>query len=152
MEKNTINEHLNNLINQANIDSTTGVRSKYKYVSSPDEIIGVKVENDIVKAVSKLIDGKTIARYEFGTSMEPILHDGEYAIIKPISSLHEVSAGDAVLCDVNGELMTHMVLAVSNSAKDTPYFLIGSSDGYMYGWTSGIYGIAKGTNICEYKE
>lgn len=121
-----------------------------KYVKSPKEINGVEVVNDISKAIKTLHDKKIpIARFEYGESMKPILNDGEYCIVYPIDNLNDVKVGDAVLCDVNGYLMTHMVILKSESNYDTPYFLIGSSRMELYGWTNKIYGVAVGTNIFE---
>ena len=54
-----------------------------------------------------------------------------------------------MFCNVNGYLMTHMVLLKSNGGHDKPNFLIGSTEMYSYGWTDEIYGICKGTNIIE---
>lgn len=124
--------------------------STTKYVKSPKEINGVKVVNDITEAIDALLNKKTpIARFEYGESMKPILNDGEYCIVYPIDSLDDVKAGDAVLCNVNGYLMTHMVILKSESNHETPYFLIGSSRMEIYGWTNKIYGVAVGTNIIE---
>ena len=83
-----------------------------KYVKSPKHINGITVVNDIVEAVNELKKGNTIARFEYGDSMMPILKNGEYGIATPIQSLEDVSVGDAVVCEVNGHLMTHMVMLI----------------------------------------
>jgi hypothetical protein len=117
-------------------------------VKNPTTICGVSVVNDILEAVNMVQNGETVARFEWGDSMQPILKNGEYGIISPVNP-KDIQIGDAVLCKVNGYLMTHMVMLKSNSAHDKPYFLIGSTSYDLYGWTSDIYGIVKGTNIFE---
>lgn len=118
-------------------------------VQNPTTIKGHKVVNDIKEAVECLRRGETIARFEFGDSMSPILESGEYCVVEPVFDLNTVNVGDAVLCEVNGYLMTHMVILKSNSNANTPYFLIGNTAFEIYGWTCKIYGIAKGTNYVE---
>lgn len=123
-----------------------------KYVKSPSTIRydgdNVKVVNDIEEAVKELEKGNEIARFEFGNSMHPILKDGEYGIVVPIN-IADVNVGDAVLCEVNGQLMTHMVMMVSDSACDGRYVLIGNTWMQFYGWTNKVYGGVIGTNIFE---
>ena len=126
--------------------------STITYVKSPEEINGIKVVNSAPDAFEALMNGEEVMRYERGTSMEPILKDGEYAHLKPINSLDEVNIGDAVFCKVHGYLMTHMVLMKSSTGADHPYFLIGSSRYEFYGWTDQIYAIAYGTDVCEEDE
>lgn len=122
---------------------------KIKYVKSPKHINGITVVNDITEAVNELKNGNTIARFEYGDSMMPILKNGEYGIATPIQNLEDISIGDAVVCEVNGHLMTHMVMLISYSNHNTPYFLIGNTWMQFYGWTNKIYGVVKGTDICE---
>lgn len=117
-------------------------------IKNPKTIDNVKVVNDIHDAVKCVRNGEMVARFEWGTSMEPVLEHGEYGIITPID-VKDVNVGDAVLCEVNGFLMTHMVIIKSDSHKDTPQFLIGSTKFELYGWTDKIYGIVKGTKIFE---
>lgn len=119
-----------------------------KKVKYPTKINGIRVVNDINDAIKELENKRTIARFEFGESMSPILKNGEYAIVTPIQNISDVKIGDAVLCEVNGYPMTHMVLMKSNSGSE-PFFLIGSSHFEIYGWTNKIYGIAHGTDVCE---
>ena len=99
-----------------------------------------------------LKNGITIARFEFGDSMSPVLVSGEYCIVEPIKELegiNNIAIGDAVLCKVGDHLMTHMVLMISDSAYDGTKYLIGNTWMQYYGWTDTIYGIAKGTNVIE---
>lgn len=119
-------------------------------VKSPETICGYRVFNDAVQALEQLRLGETIARYEFGNSMYPLLKNGEYAIITPmVDNTEPIKVGDSVFCEVNGYLMTHMVVAISNTAKEGTMYLIGSSMLDLFGWTSNVYGIAKGTRIFE---
>lgn len=126
--------------------------SNLTYVTNPSEINDVKVVNDAYDALTAVLNGEEVMRFERGTSMEPILKDGEYAHLKPLQSLDEVSIGDAVFCKVHGYLMTHMVLMKSSSGSNQPYFLIGSSHYDFYGWTNQIYAKAYGTNVIETPE
>ena len=128
------------------------LNSKVKYVKSPSHITfegdEIKVVNDINQAVEELKKGNEIARFEFGDSMHPVLKNGEYGVVVPIS-INDVNIGDAVLCEVNGYLMTHMVMMVSDSAKDSRQVLIGNTHMQFYGWTDKVYGGVMGTNIIE---
>ena len=107
-------------------------------------INGIPIVQDIEDAVRCLKEGKTLTRYEFGNSMNPIFFSGEYARIKPISSLKEITLGDAVLCEVNGKIMTHMVLDIDEYNNNNK-FLIGATNPpfLQFGWTNKIYGIAE---------
>lgn len=124
---------------------------KIKYVDNITKIRTYKVVNDIKEAITYLANGETIARFEFGDSMAPILKNGEYCIITPITTdnINDIKVGDAVLCEVNGYLMTHMVIAISDASANGRYFLIGNSNMELYGWTQNIFGKAIGTNICQ---
>lgn len=128
------------------------LNSKVKYVKSPKYITfegdNIKVVNDINQAVEELKKGNEIARFEFGDSMHPVLKNGEYGVVVPIS-INDVNIGDAVLCEVNGYLMTHMVMMISDSAKDSRQVLIGNTHMQYYGWTDKVYGGVMGTNIIE---
>lgn len=121
-----------------------------KYVDNPLKLNGVTVVNDAICALETLQNGQEVARYEFGDSMKPILLSGEYCVLKPLKNGQEANIGDAVFCSVGGYLMTHLVVMKSNSAKDgKPYYLIGSTDGSVYGWTDQVYALAQGTRIFQ---
>ena len=81
--------------------------------------------------------------------MQPILGNGEYGIVRPIGN-KTIEAGDTVLCEVNGILMTHMVIMVANN-KYVPYYLIGMANLECYGWIKqeNIFGIVQPTGIFE---
>ena len=132
------------------------INKTIKYVNSPSTItvdgIEYPVVNDIREAVEMLKNGITIARFEFGDSMSPVLVSGEYCFVEPIKELeglNNIAIGDAVLCKVGDHLMTHMVLMISDSAYNGTKYLIGNTWMQYYGWTDTIYGIAKGTNVIE---
>ena len=123
---------------------------KVRYVKNPSIINGVVVENDAFKALEMLKNGQAVARFEYGDSMSPILLSGEYCILCPFLHGREANIGDAVFCNVNGYLMTHMVLMKSrNVSDDKPYYLIGSTNGQTYGWTNKVYALAQGTRVLE---
>ncbi len=135
--------------------NTVKVNTDIQYVKSPSYITfegdRIKVINDINEALIELKKGNEIARFEFGDSMQPILKNGEYGIVVPIT-IEQVNIGDAVLCEVNGHLMTHMVMMISDSAKDGRKVLIGNTYMQFYGWTNKVYGGVIGTNIIEMNE
>lgn len=122
-----------------------------QYVNEPSEINGVVVENDANEALAMIKKGREVARYEFGESMMPILKSGEYCILRPLLGNQEANIGDAVFCEVDGYLMTHMVIMKSNSAKNhKPYYLIGdTSYTNVFGWTDKVYATAHGTNVIQ---
>ncbi|MBR6516925.1 MAG: hypothetical protein IKT40_08845 [Bacilli bacterium] len=123
---------------------------KITYVQNPEKVNGVQVVNDAFQAIALLEDGHAVARFEFGDSMSPLLKSGEYCILEPMRDNMEAEIGDAVFCNVNGYVMTHMVLMkAKNDADDKPYYQIGSTSGDIYGWTNVIYAIAHGTRVLE---
>lgn len=123
-------------------------KEEITWVNSPKNIDGIEVVQENEAILEHLIHGDSVYHWERGESMEPVLHDKEYCLIKPIPKDYEIKQGDAVFCNVNGYLMTHIVWMVSNTAK-TPYYLIGSTSGSLYGWTNQVFGIAYGTRILE---
>ena len=123
--------------------------NKFKIVNSPKELDGIKVYNNENEALEHILMGEEVARFEFGDSMMPILESGQYCKLIPIKNEDEVKVGDAVFCNLNGYLMTHMVLMKSNSSYGKPKFLISSSGLSVYGWTEKVYAIAKGIPFIE---
>lgn len=111
----------------------------------------IDVCNDALEAIERLSKGEIVARFEYGDSMLPLLESGEYAVLVPNQ---KIEVGDAVFCNVNGYIMTHMVMMISN-VRGKPMYLIGSpnynSNGTfnIYGWTSEIYAKAYKTNVFE---
>lgn len=108
------------------------------------------IVNDPIEAIKQLRQGKTVLRYEWGDSMLPLLQSGEYCKLIPKEKT-TINVGDAVFCEVNGCVMTHMVMMISN-IQDKPMYLIGSPNFNhetnsfpIYGWTSNIFAKAIGT-------
>ena len=115
--------------------------------------MNVQVCNNPFDAIEKLKKGEIVARYERGDSMQPLLYDGEYAVLVPHKK-GDIKVGDAVFCNVNGYVMTHMVMMISN-VQNNPLYLIGSPNYNVngtfniYGWTDTIYAKALKTNVFE---
>lgn len=129
-----------------------------KFVRQPKELFGFPViqqESDLVNALTQ---GLTVARFEFGDSLSPIINSGEYCILKPISENDEIKVGDVIFGLVrsfggNYAYMTHMVLNISDSGYGkTKWYQIGSSWGDIFGWTNQILAKAEGTNVFEKAE
>lgn len=122
-------------------------------VKSPTTIHGIRVVQDEEEARKALMNGETVCRFEYGKSMEPILRNGEYAKLTPITNVDEIKRGDAVFCRVHGVLMTHMVWEISDcSYNGEKWFKIGSSMSSIFGWTNEVYAIARGMNVQEKEE
>lgn len=128
-----------------------------KYVKNPTELLGVPViplsrEHELILALSQK---KTVARFEYGDSLSPIVRSGEYCILKPVSEDDEIKVGDIVFClvrTIDGQkfYMTHMVLNICSSGHDkTKWYQIGSSWGEIFGWSNKILAKAEGTNVFE---
>lgn len=118
---------------------------KYKEYE-PISIDGIKVVQDEEEALTEILKGNQVCRFEYGDSMSPILENGEFAKLTPCKK-EDVQVGDAVFCRVNGYLMIHMVGASTNDGK---MFLITSSDLHTYGWTSEIFAKAESFGNDEY--
>ena len=114
------------------------------FVHYPEEINGIPVVQDPREVVERLAAGETIARFEYGDSMYPVLVSGEYAKLTPVTSLDEVKVGDAVCCNVMNNFMTHRVIS-EHTTPEGKCFQIGDTWGHIYGWTDIVYAIA--TNI-----
>lgn len=115
----------------------------YEENKIPDVIDGIEVIQDISIAMDMLVAGNTIARYEFGDSMMPILSSGQFCKIVPLKEGDEVKQGDAVFAYVNGYLGTHLVWMISET-NGKKYYCIATTQGSILGWTDSIYGIAYG--------
>lgn len=118
------------------------------------KIKGYKVVQDEYEAAQCLQKGETIARFEFGNSMYPILKNGEYAILHPIKKQDEIKCGTAVFCWMpfkgSGYYMTHLVTNIRH-VPDTNIteYQISSTDGVIFGWTDKILAVAESTDIIE---
>lgn len=109
----------------------------------PTEIKGIKVVQDINEAKNAVLNGKTVTRYEFGDSLEPFVHSGEYLILKPIDDKTSFKIGDIVLCKCCGYLMTHMIvdiLSCEHNGKNITNYLIGNGKNTsIFGFSNEIY-------------
>lgn len=122
-----------------------------RYFTEPKEIDGIRVVQDERDVFEALKNGETVCRFEWGDSMDPILKNGEYAVLTPIKSPREVKRGDAVFCRMHGNyFMTHMVWEISDCCHDGKiWFKIGSTGTSIYGWTNEVLAIAHGMNCFE---
>ena len=121
----------------------------------PSEIKGIKVIQDIDEAKEAVLNNQTITRFEFGDSLEPFVHSGEYLILHPIKDINNLKVEDVVLCEVNGYLMTHMIVDIdvsNDKGKEVKQYLIGNGDkSYIYGYATNIYALCTpfGLNLEE---
>ena len=119
----------------------------FDYEKIPNVIEGLPVVQDIEKAIDCLVNQKIpIARFEFGNSMMPILSSGQFCKISPVDHHTEINVGDALFCDVNGYVGTHMVLLKSQIDPDNTWYMIGMTDMQPIGWTKTVYGVANAIN------
>lgn len=98
------------------------------------EINGVEVVQDIEEAKLSVLNGKTVARYEFGDSLFPLVHSGEYLKLVPLAETEKIEPKDIVLCEVHGCLMAHMIYTATKF-NNKEYYFIASTHGTFYGWT-----------------
>ena len=117
-------------------------------VKSPKEIDGLRVVQDYDELIEAISNKETVYHWEFGSSMSPMFPNKGYCRVQH-SHKCDIKTGDAVLCVVNGNPMIHMVWQVSNMDETTPHFLIGSTSGSLYGWTTEVYGKAFATPYIE---
>ena len=114
-----------------------------KKLFEPTVIKGIKVVQDINEAKKAVLNGETVTRYEFGDSLEPFVHSGEYLILKPIDDETALKIGDIVLCKCCGYLMTHMIvdiLSYENNGKNITNYLIGNGKNTsIFGFSNEIY-------------
>jgi hypothetical protein len=75
----------------------------------------------------------------FGSSMDPIIKSGQRVRVEPVDP-DRLEVGDAVMVEVNGNNMLHLVSAIDNVNHRVE---IASSSGAVNGWTSfdRVYGI-----------
>ena len=110
----------------------------------PEMIDGYRVVQEYTDILDALDNKETVLHWEYGNSMYPMLKSGEYCLIKPID--RKIKVGDAVFCYVQNYLMVHMVLEI-NIVHDKTLYKIGTTDGFEYGWTPYVFGIAESTKI-----
>ena len=128
-----------------------------RVVDSPDEIDGIRVENDYEGIRKAMDNGESVMHWEGGSSMFPILMHGEYCKIVPLSK-EAAKVGDAVFCALTDKFgskhyMVHRCTdIVKRHIKGHEYenwYRIESTWGELYGWTNEVYGVAHSTNAFE---
>lgn len=117
---------------------------KYNKQNIPLEIDGIPVVQDTTEACLALMEGKQVARYEFGDSMKPLLSSGQFCKLIPLASNEEANIGDIVFALVSGTPSTHMVWMKSREEDGTCNYLISTSRGGFLGWTKNIIAKAYG--------
>ena len=86
------------------------------------------------RAIETLQRGERVTICPKGTSMEPLVHDGQGVVLEPVQ-VTQVVTGDIVLCRVNGSDYLHLVKAVKPGQV-----LIGNNRGRVNGWTTRVFG------------
>ena len=125
-----------------------------KIVNEPKEINGIRVVQDYDEIEKALKNGETVYHWEAGESLQPLINNMEYCIIKPCEP-NEVKRGDCVFCIISNKYgikypMVHQVWEISDASHTNElWFKIGSTISSIFGWTKEVYGIAKGTDIYQ---
>lgn len=123
-----------------------------KFVDNPSkiEIDGEEIEviqdySDLIKSVSK---GNTVAHWESGDSLFPIIQDMEYCKVSSINK-DDVIIGMCVLCVIEDVApMIHRVVDIVERDNEK-WFKIGDTLNNVYGWTTNVIGLAEHTNIFQ---
>lgn len=123
-----------------------------KFVDSPSkieidgkEITVVQNYADLITLVSK---GNTVAHWESGDSLFPLIQDMEYCKVSPINK-DDVTIGMCVLCVIeNIGTMIHRVVDIVERDNEK-WFQIGDTLNNIYGWTTNVIGLAEHTNIFQ---
>jgi hypothetical protein len=86
--------------------------------------------------IDKLRRGETVQFRPRGNSMTGKVNSGQLCTVVPANA-EELTAGDIVLCKVNGSQYLHLVKAIQGTR-----FQIGNNRGRINGWitANGIYG------------
>lgn len=130
--------------------------AKKEYVDEPDFIHGLRVVQDGTEIYNALLKKETVMHWESGDSMYPILMDMEYCRIEPLKGEKPI-VGDAVFCIVQFQPtdsepvnvpMVHRCGEIVERDGET-YYKIESTNGYVFGWTKHVFGIAHSTNIFQ---
>lgn len=90
-------------------------------------------------AIQPLLRGESVLVRGIGNSMTPRLVSGQVVRVDPLGPDVVVSKGDVVLCKVRGRVYLHKVTAVRH-----PEYQISNNHGHVNGWTSNVYGKARG--------
>lgn len=104
----------------------------------PETLDGLDVIQEEEIAKECLMNGQTIARFEFGDSMSPFLVSGQFAKLVPLSKNDTIKECDCVTSVINGVLNTHMVWKIKEQEDGSRLYCIASSSGHVMGWTDTI--------------
>ena len=123
-----------------------------KFVDNPskieidgEEIAVVQNYADLITLVSK---GNTVAHWESGDSLFPIIQNMEYCKVSPINK-DDVTIGMCVLCVIDHRgVMIHRVIDIVDRDNEK-WFKIGDTLNNVYGWTTKVIGLAEHTNIFQ---
>lgn len=120
---------------------------------NPEEIGSIRVIQNYEEIYNALSNGESVMHWEFGDSMFPILLSGEYCLISPIDDQSQVNEGDAVFCRMGKEhFMVHRVIEKFTrefGGSPITFYKIGTTSGYVYGWTHEVFGIAQPTGYIK---
>jgi SOS-response transcriptional repressor LexA len=83
--------------------------------------------------IAALQKGESVTFRPNGTSMEPIVMDGQEVTVDPVFSGNGVEIGDVVLCRIRGGEYFHKVLARDRRKFA---FQIGNNKGHVNGWAN----------------
>lgn len=97
----------------------------------------------VMASIAHLKNNLSIARYEWGASMSPILESGQFCKIEPINN-RELKIGDAVFCKTEFSAGTHMIVMISCADPQKRLYAIGTSGLTIIDWVErkSIYGIS----------
>ena len=108
------------------------------YLKNVTTIDGLKVIADLNEAVETLLNGETVAHWEWGESMMPILESGQYVRLTP--TYNHPKSGDIVLANVDGKWTCHLALMVNEASG---WCLVGTTSGDVIGWSNNVLAIGK---------
>ncbi len=87
--------------------------------------------------IARLKNGETVSFREGGNSMTPRIKSRQKCTYSPVSSMEDVSIGDAVFCRVGSSYFTHLISAIRDEQVQ-----ISNNHGHVNGWThiSNVFG------------
>jgi hypothetical protein len=90
---------------------------------------------EMLSIAETLRDNRSATFTARGSSMEPLVHDGQKVTLLPLAG-RVVEVDDIVLAKVKGRYYLHKVTAVRNGRAQ-----IGNNRGHINGWASEILGV-----------
>lgn len=125
-----------------------------KLVNNPEKINDIRVAKNYDEVMEAMRNHESVMYYEFGDSLYPLVRSGEYVHITPCVPI-DVKRGDVVFCILEDRAgnecpMVHQVWEISNASHTGElWFKIGSTMSTIFGWTTRVYGIARGTDVFQ---